>query len=153
MTPTTTIGRRLTRALAATFLTLASTFALALPAAAGVAGPAFYVDGEAYRTVGTPTDFADTGAPLHSFDVIYAIEGATNVATAAPGDRDYNGGRWQVHAIAIDDLDATIAAVDANGSETLDSAEEVEAALAAGLATDDGIVDSFECPVVPFPRR
>lgn len=39
----------------------------------GVTGPAFYVDGEMYRTVGTPTDLSNTGAPDHSFDVIYGI--------------------------------------------------------------------------------
>jgi hypothetical protein len=48
----------------------------------------------------------------------------------------------------------TIAAHDANGSGDLDSADEVAAALAdmspAGL-TDDGVVKSFECPVIPVP--
>jgi len=153
MTSTTTTSKRWgARALAAALLALATTFALALPAAAGVTGPAFYVDGELYRTVGTPTDFSDTGAPDHSFDVIYDIDGATNVAEAAPGDRDYNGGRWMVHALHVDDLKAAIAAVDANDSGTLDSAEEVHAAIAAGYAEDLGVVRSFECPVVPLPR-
>ena len=150
---TTTIGRQVARTIAAVLFALATTLVVALPAAAGVTGPAFYVDGELYRTVNTPTDFSDTGAPDHSFDVIYAIDGATNVATAAPGDTDYNGGRWKVHALSIDDLDATIAAVDANGSGDLDSAEEVHAAIAAGYAEDTGVVRSFECPVIPMPRR
>src|SRR3990170_6332729 len=49
--------------------------------AGGVTGPAFYVNGEAYRTVGTPTDLSNTGAPAHSFDVIYDLGGAQlNVA-------------------------------------------------------------------------
>jgi hypothetical protein len=30
--------------------------------AGGVSGPAFYVDGVLYRTVGTPTDLSNTGA-------------------------------------------------------------------------------------------
>jgi hypothetical protein len=34
-----------------------------------VTGPAFYVDGELYRTVGTPTDLP-LSAPDHSFDII-----------------------------------------------------------------------------------
>ena len=154
MTPTTTtIPRRwVARALAAALLALATMLAAALPAAAGVTGPAFYVDGDLYRTVLTPTDLSDTGAPDHSFDVIYAIEDATNVATAAPGDRDYNGGRWKVHALHVDDLEAAVAAVDANDSGTLDSAEEVHAAMAAGLAEDGGVVASFVCPVIPLPR-
>ena len=122
-------------------------------ASAGVTGPAFYVDGELYRTVGTPTDFSNTGAPEHSFDVIYAIAEQMNVAEAAPGDRDYNGGRWQVHAISFADYDAAVAMYDMNGSGNFDSAEEVEAALDAGDATDNGIVRSFECPVIPLPRN
>ena len=112
---------------------------LAIPATAfaGVTGPAFYVDGVLYRTVVTPTDFSSTGAPAHSFDTIYAIDGQTNVATAAPGDADYNGGRWQVEA---------------NGSGDLDSAEEVHAAMATEFFDGSTIVASFECPVIPVPR-
>jgi hypothetical protein len=54
-----------------------------------VSGPAFYVDGAQYRTVGTPTDLSETGAPAQSFDTIYDFGGLQlNVATAAPGDAD-----------------------------------------------------------------
>jgi hypothetical protein len=129
-------------------------FLLAAPAAAGVSGPAFYVDGELYRTVGTPTDLP-ARAPDHSFDVIYALDAfqTFNVSTVAPGDRDYNGGRWQVHAISFDDYEAALAAHDANGSGDFDSDEEVEAAIAAGDATDLGVVRRFECPVIKFPAR
>ena len=118
--------------------------------AGGVTGPAFYVDGEMYRTVGTPTDFTDTGAPAHSFDTIYAIDGQPNVATAAPGDRDYNGGRWQVLPVSFDDYDAAVATHDANGSGDLDSDEEIDAAVAAGDAAVGGSVRSFLCPVIPL---
>jgi hypothetical protein len=119
----------------------------------GVTGPAFYFDGDLYRTVGTPTDLTGTGAPAHSFDTIYALAGqAFNVATAAPGDRDYNGGRWMVHAIAYNtSWAATVAAHDANASGDLDSDAEVQAALAdpgAGGATDAGVVQQFVCPVI-----
>jgi hypothetical protein len=72
--------------------------------AAGNGPPAagFYVDGDLYRTIATPTELSRTGAPAHSFDTIYALgndstgEPLVNVAEAAPGDRDYNGGRWMV---------------------------------------------------------
>jgi hypothetical protein len=126
--------------------------------AGGVTGPAFYVDGELYRTVGTPTDLSNTGAPDHSFDTIYQFAGAqTNVATAGPGDRDYNGGRWRVHLVSFNtDMATTIAVYDANGSGDLDSADEVSAALAddgaAGLS-DDGIVKTFVCPVIKLPAH
>jgi hypothetical protein len=116
-------------------------------------GPAFYVDGQLYRTVATPTDLSRTGAPAHSFDTIYDFGGAQlNVATAAPGDRDYNGGRWMVHALAFNtSWAATVAAHDANDSGNLDSDAEIAAALAdtgpAG-ARDLGVVKMFVCPVI-----
>jgi hypothetical protein len=115
----------------------------------GVTGPAFYVDGQLYRTVNTPTDLSHTGAPSSSFDTIYDFGGLQpNVATAAPGDRGFNGGRWQVHALSFPDYQAALDQFDANGSGDFDSDEEVAAALAAGAAIDTGIVKSFECPVI-----
>jgi len=88
------------------FATILAAFGFALsvaaaPVAAG--GPptlAFYVDGVRYRTVGTPTDFSNTGAPDFTYDRIYALgSGLVNVAEAKPGDRDFNGGRWAVMPI------------------------------------------------------
>ena len=119
----------------------------------GVTGPSFYVDGTAYRTVATPTDLSGTGAPAKSYDTIYDFGGlqALNVATAAPGDSGYNGGRWMVHALAFTDYAAAVAEFDTNGSGDFDSDEEVEAALAAGAATDTGVVMSFVCPVIRIP--
>ena len=131
-------------------LTVAST---ALAGSGGVTGPAFYVDGQLYRTVNTPTDLSHTGAPAHSFDTIYMLPGQPfNVATAAPGDPGYNGGRWMVHLIAYNTSHAaTVAAHDVDGSGDLDSAAEVQAALAdsgPGGATDTGVVKEFVCPVI-----
>jgi hypothetical protein len=132
-------------------LVAAAAVAAALPtaAASGVTGPAFYVDGVAYRTVNTPTDLSGTGAPAQSFDTIYDFGGLQlNVATAAPGDRGYNGGRWRVHGLAFADYAAALATYDANDSGSFDSDEEVAAALAAGAARDLGVVKSFVCPVI-----
>jgi hypothetical protein len=133
--------------------------ALAVPATAlaagagGVTGPAIYVDGSLYRTVGTPTDFSGTGAPDSSFDTIYDFGGLqANVATAGPGDRDFNGGRWHVHGLSIADYDAALDAGDLNGNGVLDRDAEVLAAIGAGAATDQGVVKSFECPVIPLSR-
>ena len=123
-------------------------------AAAGVSGPAFYIDGEVYRTVATPTDLPRS-APDHSFDIIYNVRECQdmNVAEAAPGDPDFNGGRWQVHLVEFADCDVALAAHDANGSGTFDFAEEVEAAIAAGDAVDLGVVRSFVCTVNRLPGR
>jgi len=56
--------------------------------AGGVTGPAFYVDGELYRTVGTPTDLGGTGAPAHSYDTIYEF-------FRQPTERRHRGARGQ----------------------------------------------------------
>ena len=140
----------------ATFAGLCGIVASIGIAAAAPPQPAFYVDGVVYRTVGTPTDFSGTGAPDHSYDTIYDIAQQMNVAEAAPGDTDYNGGRWMVRAIIFTDEDYAAALADDNvnfdGSPALDSAEEVEAALDLGYATDGGIVKSFECPVIKMPK-
>lgn len=144
---------------------IAAAFALALAPTAGAAGSggvsagaAFLVDGQEYRTVATPTDISDTGAPLHSFDVIYDLGGnQLNVATAGPGDRDYNGGRWQVHAVSFNtSYAATLAAHDLDGDGILDSDAELASAFAdpgpAG-AKDAGVVKQFVCPVIPLPGK
>ena len=123
---------------AATLLTAFASTALA----GGPPGPAFYVDGELYRTVGTPTDFSGTGAPEHSFDTVYQFFGAiTNVASSAPGDRDYNGGRWMVIGATwnVDPYD-------------LFSEDGVLAAADAGdITLTAEPIKWFECPVIP-PR-
>lgn len=126
--------------------------ASAAPAGAGATGPAIYVDHQLYRTVGTPTDLSGTGAPAHAWDLIYDFGGAQmNVATAAPGDPGYTGGRWQVHGLAFPEgYSAALSAGDTDGDGVLDSAAEVGAALTAGAATDVGVVKQFECPVIPL---
>jgi hypothetical protein len=129
---------------------LASVLLAAGAMAAGPPAPSFYVNGTLYRTVGTPTDFSRTGAPASSYDTIYQFFGAQtyNVATAAPGDRGFNGGRWQVVGLSFADYDAALAAHDTNGSGDFDAAAEVQAALADGSAVSLGVVKSFECPVI-----
>ena len=123
--------------------------------AGGVTSAAFYVDGTLYGTVNTPTDLSNTGAPDSSFDTIYQFFGAQpyNVATAAPGDPGYNGGRWRVIGLTFADYSAAVSQYDANGSGDFDNAAEVQSALAGGAATSLGVVKSFECPVIPLPRH
>jgi hypothetical protein len=118
----------------------------------GVGGPAFYVDGQLYRTVGTPTDLSHTGAPATSFDTIYEFGGLQpNVATAAPGDAGYNGGRWRVKVLGFTPNYAAALAYDANDSGDLDSDEELGAAIAGGAAYIAGDGPSFVCPVIKLP--
>ena len=136
-------------------LAVASLPGAALAAGSGgvSTGPAFYVNGTTYRTVGTPTDLSGTAAPAQSFDTIYDFGGAQlNVATAAPGDAGYNGGRWMVHALAFNSTyAAAVAAHDMDGDGVLDTNAEVWAAIAddgGGGVTDTGVVKSFVCPVI-----
>jgi hypothetical protein len=144
------VRRTLTLVSAAVAVAVVATAALA--GSGGVTGPAFYVDGSLYRTVATPTELP-ASAPAHSFDTIYDFGGLQpNVAEAAPGDADYNGGRWMVHALSFANYAGALAAYDANGSGTFDSAEEVEAAIAAGAGADLGVVKRFVCPAIPIPR-
>jgi hypothetical protein len=141
--------RALFATLAAATLLVGSASVAAAAGSGGVGGPAFYIDGTLYRTVGTPTDLSGTGAPASSFDTIYEFFGVqTNVATAAPGDSGYNGGRWMVHGLEFADYDAAVAAFDSNGSGDFDSDEEIATALTAGAATDIGVVKMFVCPVI-----
>ena len=123
--------------------------------AAGVSGPAIYVDHVLYRTVATPTELSGTGAPAHSWDTIYNFFGAQpSVATAAPGDPGYNGGRWQVHKVSTPGgYAAAVAAGDLDGNAVLDSADEIDAALASGTLVDDGIVKYFVCTLNKVPAR
>ncbi len=123
------------------------------PASARVSGPAFYVEGQLYRTVGTPTDLSSTGAPDHTFDTIYVLADQKNVANAAPGVGRYNGGRWQAHDIAVPDYDAALAAGDLDHDGVLDSEAEVRAAIDAGAAIDNGVVSEFVCTVVKLPAN
>lgn len=121
--------------------------------AGGVSGPAIYVDHVLYRTVVTPTDLSGTGAPEQSWDTIYNFFGAQrSVATAAPGDPGYNGGRWEVHKVSTPGgYAAALAAGDLDGNGVLDSADEIHAAFASGTLVDDGVVRYFVCTLNKVP--
>jgi len=145
----------LKRIIIATIVSVVPMLSVASAHAAGVTGPAIYVNGSLYRTVGTPTDFSGTNAPESSFDTIYQFSGAQpNVATAAPGDAGFNGGRWRVHLLGWNTSYATtLAAHDSNGDGVLDTNAEVWAALAdsgSGGAVDLGVVKTFECPLIAY---
>ncbi len=123
-------------------------------AAAGVTDQGvIYVDHVLYRTVATPTDLSGTGAPDHAWDTIYNFFGPQrSVATAAPGDRGFNGGRWQVHKVSTPSgYPAALASGDLDHDGVLDSATEVRAAMAAGTLVDDGIVKYFVCTLNKVP--
>jgi hypothetical protein len=119
--------------------TLALALGVGSVLAGGPPGVGFFVDETPYRTVGTPTDFSGTGAPAHSYDTIYDLGGGglLNVADSAPGDRDYNGGRWMVLPI-IWNIDPVQYISD----------EQILDAVDAGDIEIGAPVKYFECPVI-----
>jgi hypothetical protein len=86
-------------AAAASSVALLLTVAASTVAAGGPPSLGFYVDDVRYRTVSTPTDFTNTGAPSSTYDKIYNLGTGINVAEAKPGDADFNGGRWAVYLV------------------------------------------------------
>lgn len=135
--------RRLISSLVAALLLAGVTSTAVL--AGGPPGVGFYVDGQLYRTVGTPTDFSGTGAPADTYDRIFALgDGLRNVAEAKPGDRDFNGGRWMVLPITWN-----VAPYQLTSAEAVFAAE-----LAGDLSIGDEPVRQFLCPVIKVqPNR
>jgi hypothetical protein len=132
--------RRLITALAGIGLLLS--IAATSVAAGGPPKVGFYVDGTLYRTVGTPTDFTNTGAPASTYDKIYGLgNGLRHVAEAAPGDIGFNGGRWAVYPVTWHVT-----------PWQLTSDEAVIAAANAGdLTIASAPVKLFFCNVAPIP--
>jgi hypothetical protein len=146
-----TAGGMLVRRAMMTIVMAAALAAVPGVASAGVSGPAFFVNGTVYRTVGTPTDLSGTGAPSHSFDTIYEFFGAQmNVATAAPGDSGYNGGRWLVEGLDWTSSYADAVEEHGGGNGVIDTNAEIAAVLADGGdgGATTSVVKSFVCPVI-----
>jgi len=150
-------GRVLTRATALGFMgvTMAST---ALADRAGHAPDAIWVHDEIYSTIGTDTAFKSP--PPHSTDVIFSfadsgLMGQRSVAEYAPGDPEYNGGRWNVMVVTFTPLG--LAALDDDGDGYVDyeytNAEDVLANAEMGLLTIEEPGVYFECPLLRSKGR
>ena len=73
-----------------------------------------------------------------------------NVATAAPGDGDYNGGRWIVEGLDWNSSYADAVAQHGGANGVIDTNAEIAAVLAdvdAGGATSFEVT-RFVCPVI-----
>lgn len=101
----------------------------------GPPGGTIFAHDVAYQTVGTPANLPDHG----KFDTIYVLGGElANVSDAAPGDMDFNGGRWEVRPITwltIQPMQFT-------------NAEDIDAAADAGQISIGDVVKRFECPLI-----
>jgi hypothetical protein len=115
---------------------------------------ALWANDKLFDTVLTDTSF--NLPPMHSTDVLYnfgisGLQGQRAVSASAPGDRDYNGGRWSVKVVVF--TEAGKAAHDPDGDKIanfeLTSADAVLAHQALGHFD---IIDTsiyFECPLLP----
>ncbi len=127
-----------TAALAAAVMAVAVLLASATSVSAGrpegphgsVAFISVYAHDRLYGSVVAPNSLPAKG----NFDELYVFPGTefTIVSDAAPGDRDYNGGRWHVNMV-----------MGATGQFT--NAEDV---LASGL-TIVSTETYFSCPLLP----
>jgi hypothetical protein len=94
---------RFTRLLILTAAAAILTPTSAVMASAPSFGSQLYADGETWGTKGTTVLPAPNEHNLQSFDILYVIKNSNNpagqlpVAEAAPGNPDYNGGRWFTH--------------------------------------------------------
>jgi hypothetical protein len=97
------------RNISAVAFALALVLAFAAPAAANPGkpnfGPAVYGDGQAWGTKGAAGLPAPGESNLQSFDKLFVVTNSNNpagqlpVAEAAPGNPNYNGGRWFTHTV------------------------------------------------------
>ena len=78
------------------------------------------------------------------------LTGQRSVSESAPGDRNYNGGRWSVKAVFFTDLGKTIHDPDNDGTVNfeLTSAEKVLEHEALGHLTIIDTAIYFECPLL-----
>ena len=126
------------------FVVSAFAFALALtagglttPAVAqiGPPGGTIYAHDMMYKTVATPTDLPDHG----KFDAIYVLgDDLAPVSEAAPGDRGYNGGRWEVRLVTFT----------ASSPMQYTHAEDIMAAAGRGDIEISDVVKRFVCPLI-----
>lgn len=137
---------------------LVSIMVIPITASAGalvIREPALWNDGELYRTVLTPKDLPDK-APDHSFDKLYNFDGSgltgqRSVADAAPGDKDYNGGRWMVFAVTFTELGKSIHDSDDNGEVDFELMSEemvLHHKMLGHLTISEEPVRVFECPMI-----
>lgn len=124
---------------------------------AGVGPPALdaiWADDVLYATVATPTELPDKGPKdgLYVFDVenFEGPEGQRPVAEAKPGDKDYNGGRWQVTVLKFTEEGISVHDSDGDGivDFELTNWEQVEEHIGFGHFEVVGEGPSFVCPLI-----
>jgi len=131
------------------------------PAVAGKAtrvADAIWVHDSLYGTVATDTAF--NSPPPQSTDVIFSfmgsgLDGQRSVAVYAPGDPEYNGGRWNVMLVSYTAAGKAWFDPDNDGTANfeLTNAEDLVQAAEMGLLTISEAGIYFECPLLPQPGQ
>jgi hypothetical protein len=102
----------------------------------GPPGGMIYAHDRMFKTIGTPAMLPNHG----NFDTIYVLgHGLANVSEVAPGDRDFNGGRWEVRLVEFLTISPT----------QFTNAEDIQAAAMSGEIAIGPVVKRFECPMIP----
>lgn len=119
---------------------------------------AIWAHGDLYDTVITPTSFV--APPEHSTDMLYnfgmsGLAGQRSVSESAPGDPDFNGGRWDVQMVVF--TPQGILAHDPDGDgvvnfELTDAEEVLEHEVLGHIVINDANF-YFECPMLPRRNR
>jgi len=119
---------------------------------------AIWVHDQLYGTVATDTSFRSP--PPKSTDIIFSfmdsgLRGQRSVAQYAPGDPEYNGGRWNVMLVTFTDMGKNVHDPDKDGEVNfeLTNAEDVlhHAELGHLTIAEPGVY--FECPLLPRHHR
>jgi hypothetical protein len=115
--------------------------------------PAIYGDGEVWGTKGTTQLPAPNAHNVQSFDNLYIIDNPNDpngvqlpVSEAAPGNPNYNGGRWSVQIVTW-----TAAGFMAYGgiAPILTSEQDVLYNEQAGYLEIESGNNYFQCPLLP----
>jgi len=115
--------------------------------------PALYGDGQVWGTKGTTSLPEPTADNLQSFDKLYVITNFNDpnatqlpVSEAAPGNPNYNGGRWSLQFVTW-----TAAGFMAYGgyAPVLKSGEEVTYNAQMGYLEIVSASTYFQCPLLP----
>lgn len=119
---------------------------------------AIWANGDIYDTILTPATFISP--PEHATDMIYSfmmsgLEGQRSVAESAPGDPDYNGGRWDVQMVVFTPQGMAAHDPDGDGMVNfeLTSAEQVLEHEGLGHIIINEANFYFECPLLPRRGR
>lgn len=119
--------------------------------------PRVYGDGVAWGTKGTTNLPAPTENNRQSFDIFYVITNSNNpagqlpVSEAAPGNPDYNGGRWFTHTVewtADGFMDHGIVPV-LTSEEELEFHESLGHLVVTAGSFPGGPPIYFQCPLLP----